>query len=125
LKKLRHFQQIREMLVEINKGNNPNDKHVHVVYSNGEWGNRQWQYRVYPLPKKNAKDIKAHLRLQPHHANLAKNGWHVETAVVADRKDMDKTQNKLNKHIIKHAETDAKLRKRLTAAEKPPEKKTK
>ncbi len=125
MKRLPHFQQIRENLIEAKKGNDPLDKHVHVVYSNGEWGNRQWQYRVYPLPKGKDKDVGGHLGQQAHHAGLAKAGWHVETAVVADRKDMDKTQNKLNSQIVKHAGKDAEIRKKLTAIEKPKEPKKK
>lgn len=116
-------------ILEGKKEEKKTEKHVHVVYSNGEWGNRQWQYRIYSIPdqkKSHTKDdVEKHLKTQGHHVNLAKAGWHVEHAAIAHRSDMDKTQGKLNKLIIKHAESDANLRKRLTAAEKPPEKKKK
>lgn len=118
---LRHLEEAKKL----GGPNAPEDKHVHVVYSQGEWGNRKWQYRVYHVPKGKEKDLKSHLSSQAHHANLAKAGWHVETAVLADRKDMDKTQNKLNSQIIKHAGKDAEIRKKLTPIEKPKEPKKK
>lgn len=116
-KRLPHLQQIMEVAAK----NKSNDKHVHVVYSKGTWGNREWNYRVYSLPKKAEKDVPTHLKTHNHHINLAKDGWHVEAHVVADRKDYDKTQNRLNKEIIKHAGKDAEIRKKLTAIEKPKE----
>lgn len=122
IKRLTHLAEAKAKGAKASK---PEDKHVHVVYSSGEWGNRQWQYRVYRLPPKKEKDIVGHLRNEPHHANLAKGGWHVETARVAERKDHDKTQKELNNLIIKHAGKDAEIRKKLTAIEKPKEPKKK
>lgn len=119
------LKHLAEAKAKGTKANKPDDKHVHVVYSTGEWGNRQWQYRVYRVPPGKEKDVANHLRNEPHHSNLAKSGWHVETARVAERKDYDKTQNDLNKQIIKHASKDADIRKKLTAIEKPKEPKKK
>jgi hypothetical protein len=119
---LKHLSEAKEKGA---KKNAPDDKHAHVVYSSGDWANRKWQYRVYSVPKGKEKDLKTHLGNEGHHVKLAKEGWHVETVRIADRKDYDKTQNDLNKQIIKHASKDADIRKRLTAIEKPKEPKKK
>lgn len=123
-KKLPHLDKAKQK----GAAKQPNH-HVHVVYSNGSWGNREWQYRIYSIEhgKKppTTEEIRKHIRKQAHHGSLATGGWHVETHRLAHPKDMDKTQGQLNSLIIKHAEKDASIRKRLTAAEKPPEKKKK
>jgi hypothetical protein len=113
---LKHLEEAKQKGA---KTKDPENKHVHVVYSKGTWGNREWNYRVYSMNKN--KDVESCLRQEPHHTNLAKDGWHVEHSVVADRKDMEKTQNSLNTQMIKHAGKDAEIRKKLTAIEKPKE----